>query len=250
MSDLHSLTCEHVSKRFGGFYALKNVSLSVRQGSIHGLIGPNGAGKSTLFNILTKFLKPTSGTIRLNGRDITAMEASDVANLGLVRSFQISAIFNSFSVLENVKVALLRQRGLNLDFWSSDRKLSSYDEQAMRLLSEVGLSDYADEVAGALPYGRKRALELATTLAMDPRVMLLDEPTAGMPHDEVDRIVRLIQSIRADRTIILVEHNLSVVEGLCDTITVLARGEILAEGTYRQIAKDPVVAAAYLGTDE
>jgi branched-chain amino acid transport system ATP-binding protein len=215
---------------------------------VHALIGPNGAGKTTCFNLLTKFLQPTRGSIRFKGREITGMRPAQVARLGLVRSFQISAVFAHLSVLENVRVALQRVRGHSFDFWRSEQVLHVFDARARELIDDVGLTAYADTQAGLLSYGRKRALEIATTLALEPEMMLLDEPTAGMTHEDVDRIVALIKRIRAGRTILMVEHNLSVVEGLCDTITVLTRGRVLAEGDYASVSRNPDVVTAYLGT--
>ena len=243
------LETEGLTKEFRGFVAVSDVALKVRRGSIHALIGPNGAGKTTCFNLLTNFLPPTRGKITYNGRDITHMKPAQVARLGLIRSFQISAVFPHISVLENVRVALQRQRGGSFDFWRSESLLRQYDERAMQLLGDVGLTDYVNELAGSLPYGRKRALEIATTLAMDPEMMLLDEPTAGMTHDDVDRIVALVKRVAVGRTVLLVEHNLKVVQGLCDRITVLARGQVLAEGDYASVSANPEVIAAYLGTD-
>ena len=243
------LETEGLSKEFRGFAAVSDVSLRVARGTIHGLIGPNGAGKTTCFNLLTRFLEPTRGTIRYDGRDITRLAPAAVARLGLVRSFQISAVFPQLSVLENVRLALQRQRGASLDFWRSEAVLRRFDDRAEALLGEVGLSGYAHASAGSLPYGRKRALEIATTLALDPKVMLLDEPTAGMTHEDVDRIVALVRRVAQGRTVLMVEHNLKVVEGLCDRITVLTRGRILAEGTYAEVSRHPEVVAAYLGTD-
>ncbi|MBY0337492.1 MAG: ABC transporter ATP-binding protein [Acetobacteraceae bacterium] len=243
------LETQGMTKEFRGFVAVQDVNLKVRRGTIHGLIGPNGAGKTTCFNLLTKFLPVTRGTIRYDGRDITAMKPAEVARLGLVRSFQISAVFPHLSVLENVRMALQRQRGGSFDFWRAESLLRQYDAQAMALLEDVGLTEYAKLPAGQLPYGRKRALEIATTLAMNPTMMLLDEPTAGMTHEDVDRIVTLVRRVAAGRTVLLVEHNLKVVEGLCDTITVLTRGQVLAEGDYGTVSRNPEVQAAYLGTD-
>jgi branched-chain amino acid transport system ATP-binding protein len=243
------LETEGLTKEFLGFVAVGDVSLKVRRGSIHGLIGPNGAGKTTCFNLLTKFLQPSRGSIRFDGRDITRMKPAEVARLGLVRSFQISAVFPHLSVLENVRVALQRARGGSFDFWRSDSLLRQYDDRAMELLEDVGLIGYAHRPAGELPYGRKRALEIATTLALDPVMMLLDEPTAGMTAEDVDRIVSLIRRVAQGRTVLMVEHNLKVVEGLCDTITVLTRGRVLAEGNYAAVSGNPEVVAAYLGTD-
>ena len=239
-----------LTKRFGAFAAVDGVDLRVEDGSIHALIGPNGAGKTTCFNLLSKFLQPTAGTIRFAGRDITQAAPENVARLGLVRSFQISAVFASMSVLENVRLALQRASGESYDFWRSERGLAVFDEKARGLLDDVGLSDVAASPAGVLPYGRKRALELAATLALEPRLMLLDEPTAGMAAADVERIVALIRRVRAGRTIVIVEHNLSVVADLCDRITVLARGRVLAEGDYAAVSADPAVRTAYLGAED
>lgn len=243
------LQTDGLTKEFLGFTAVGDVSLKIRRGSIHGLIGPNGAGKTTCFNLLTKFLPPTRGTIQFNGRDITRMKPAEVARLGLVRSFQISAVFPHLTVLENVRVALQRARGNSFDFWRSDAVLRQYDARARELLEDVGLGNSAGLLAGQLPYGRKRALEIATTLALDPVMMLLDEPTAGMTAEDVDRIVALVRRVAQGRTVLMVEHNLKVVEGLCDTITVLTRGRVLAEGDYGSVSRNPEVIAAYLGSD-
>jgi branched-chain amino acid transport system ATP-binding protein len=237
-----------LTREFGGFVAVDGVALKVRTGSIHALIGPNGAGKTTCFNLLTKFLAPTRGTIHFKGRDITRLRPAQVARLGLVRSFQISAVFPHLTALENVRIALQRARGASFDFWRSEKTLNVYNDRAHELLFDVGLSEYVDTVVAQLPYGRKRALEIATTLALDPEMLLLDEPTAGMAHDDVHRIVELIVRVRSGRTILMVEHNLSVVEGLCDIITVLTRGRVLAEGDYATVSKNPDVIAAYLGS--
>jgi branched-chain amino acid transport system ATP-binding protein len=243
------LETEGLTKEFRGFVAVSDVALRVTRGSIHGLIGPNGAGKTTCFNLLTKFLPPTRGAIRYDGRDITGMKPAEVARLGLVRSFQISAVFPNLTVLENVRVALQRARGGSFDFWRSESLLKSFDDRAMALLEDVGLTGYARHHAGELPYGRKRALEIATTLALDPVMLLLDEPTAGMTHEDVDRIIALVRRVAVGRTVLLVEHNLKVVSGLCDTITVLTRGRVLAEGDYAAVSGNPEVQAAYLGSD-
>jgi branched-chain amino acid transport system ATP-binding protein len=242
------LETQGLTREFGGFVAVNNVALRVCAGTIHALIGPNGAGKTTCFNLLTKFLQPTHGTIRFQGRDITACRPAEVARLGLVRSFQISAVFSNLTALENVRLALQRGRGGSFDFWRSEDVLHGYDGRARTLLEEVGLGSDANTPAVNLSYGRKRALEIATTLALDPAMMLLDEPTAGMTHEDVDRVVALIRRVRQGRTILMVEHNLSVVEGLCDTITVLTRGRVLAEGDYAAVSANPEVVAAYLGS--
>ena len=242
-----ALQAKGLTKEFKGFVAVKDVDLSVEKGSIHALIGPNGAGKTTCFNLLTKFLQPTRGTITYEDRDITRMKPTDIARLGMVRSFQISAIFPDLSVLQNVRVALQRMRGESYDFWRSDKILSRLDDQARGHLDEVGLTGLSDERAAALPYGRKRALEIATTLALSPDMLLLDEPMAGMGREDVELISKLIRRIAKNRTVLMVEHNLSVVADLSDRITVLARGEILAEGSYAEISKAPEVVEAYIG---
>ena len=242
------LETEGLTKEFRGFVAVKDVTLRVRRGSIHALIGPNGAGKTTCFNLLTHFLTPTRGRIRFQGRDITGSSPAVIARLGLVRSFQISAVFPHLTVLENVRVALQRRRGSSFDFWRSERVLEALDERALALIQAVGLADLAETAAVELPYGRKRALEIATTLALEPEMMLLDEPTAGMTHEDVERISALIKRVAANRTVLMVEHNLSVVENLSDHITVLARGEVLAEGDYQSVSRNPDVIQAYMGS--
>ncbi len=242
------LETDGLTKEFRGFVAVKDVALRIRRGTIHGLIGPNGAGKTTCFNLLTKFLTPTRGRITYGGREITRARPADIARLGLVRSFQISAVFLSLTALENVRLALQRKRGNSFDFWRSDRVLDSLNAQAQELLDAVGLSAFADTTAAELPYGRKRALEIATTLALEPETMLLDEPTAGMGHEDVDRIAALIKRVAQNRTVLMVEHNLKVVEHLSHHITVLARGEVLAEGDYGAVSRHPQVVEAYMGT--
>ncbi|MGH6815714.1 MAG: ABC transporter ATP-binding protein [Hyphomicrobiaceae bacterium] len=241
------LTTEGLTKEFAGFVAVNGVNLSARRGTIHALIGPNGAGKTTCFNLLTKFLTPTRGRIFYKGKEITKAMPADIARMGLVRSFQISAVFGRLSVLDNVRIALQRERGASFDFWRSKQLLDAYNERAMELIEAVGLTAFAHIAAVELPYGRKRALEIATTLALDPEMMLLDEPTAGMGHEDVGRIAALIKRVARGRTVLMVEHNLSVVADLSDTITVLARGQVLAEGPYEQVSKDPQVIQAYMG---
>jgi branched-chain amino acid transport system ATP-binding protein len=236
-----------LTKEFKGFVAVKDVSLSVRRGTIHALIGPNGAGKTTCFNLLTHFLTPTRGQIFFNSDDITGSRPATIARKGLVRSFQISAVFPHLTVLENVRIALQRKRGLSFDFWRSERTLKELDARAVELIDAVGLAGFEGTAAVELPYGRKRALEIATTLALEPEMMLLDEPTAGMGHEDVERVAALIKRVSANRTVLMVEHNLSVVSTLADHITVLARGEILAQGDYATVSKNPAVVEAYLG---
>ncbi|HEX8012935.1 MAG TPA: ABC transporter ATP-binding protein [Casimicrobiaceae bacterium] len=247
MADDIILQTRGLTKEFKGFVAVNGVDLDVRRGTIQALIGPNGAGKTTCFNLLTHFLTPTSGQIVFNGREITGFSAAAIARMGMVRSFQISATFPHLTVLENVRIALQGKRGSSFDFWRSARVLSALDHRAEELLEAVGLTGFSKTLAVELPYGRKRALEIATTLALDPEMMLLDEPTAGMTHEDVERITALIKKVALNRTVLMVEHNLSVVSTLADHITVLARGEILAQGDYASVSKNPDVIQAYLG---
>ncbi|HRA62526.1 MAG TPA: ABC transporter ATP-binding protein [Burkholderiaceae bacterium] len=250
MSQEIILETRDLTKEFKGFVAVDRVSLKVRRGSIHALIGPNGAGKTTFFNLLTKFLPVTSGQILYNGHDITAEKPVQVARRGMVRSFQISAVFPHLTVLENVRVGLQRKLGTSFHFWKPESTLHALNARAMELLESVDLASFADTLTVELPYGRKRALEIATTLALDPELMLLDEPTQGMGHEDVGRVVELIRKVAANRTVLMVEHNMSVIANLSDTITVLARGSVLAEGPYEQVSKDPKVLEAYVGTAE
>ena len=247
MADDVILATEGLTKEFKGFTAVDGVALKVTRGTIHALIGPNGAGKTTCFNLLTKFLTPTRGRIVYNGRDITGASPASIARMGLARSFQISAVFPHLTVLENVRIALQRRRGESFDFWRAERVLDELNARARELLDAVGLAAYEAAVAVELPYGRKRALEIATTLALDPELMLLDEPTAGMAHEDVERVAALVKKVAANRTVLMVEHNLGVVEHLSDHITVLARGEVLAEGDYASVSRNPQVVEAYLG---
>ena len=242
------LQTQQLTKEFKGFVAVDRVDLKVRRGTIHAMIGPNGAGKTTCFNLLTKFIKPTSGSILFNGQDITTDAPAQIARRGIIRSFQISAVFPHLSVLENVRVALQRKLGTSFHFWRSEKSLDSLNGQAMDLLKAVDLEPYADTVTVELSYGRKRALEIATTLAMDPELMLLDEPTQGMGLEDVDRIRQLIKKVAANRTVLMVEHNMSVVASIADTITVLQRGATLAEGPYADVSKNPAVIEAYMGS--
>jgi branched-chain amino acid transport system ATP-binding protein len=237
-----------LTKEFRGFVAVDGVSLAVQRGTVHALIGPNGAGKTTLFNLITKFLEPSAGSIRFKGQDITHTRAADLPERGMVRSFQISAVFPHLSVLENVRVALQRPTGISFHFWKAESSLHHLNERAEELLEAVGLADYTRHQAAELPYGRKRALEIATTLALDPDTLLLDEPMAGMTSEDIARISELIRRIAKDRTIIMIEHQMKVVADLSDTITVLSRGRILAEGPYETVSEHPDVIEAYMGT--
>jgi branched-chain amino acid transport system ATP-binding protein len=235
-------------KAFKGFIAVDGVSLRVRRGEVHALIGPNGAGKTTFFNLLTKFLQPTSGAILYHGKNITREKPADIARRGIVRSFQICAVFPHLTVLENVRVALQRSLGTSFYFWRSEKSLARLDDRALRLLAEVRLEEWAHALAADLSYGRKRALELATTLALDPELMLLDEPTQGMGHEDVSHVTRLIKQVSANRTVLMVEHNMSVVSSIADTISVLQRGRVIAAGPYAEVSKNPQVVEAYMGT--
>ena len=249
-SDDTLLETRRLTKEFKGFVAVSQVDMKVQRGHIHALIGPNGAGKTTYFNLLTKFLIPTSGQILFKGQDITLEKPAQIARRGVIRSFQISATFPHLTVLQNVRIGLQRQLGTSLHFWKSERSLEGLNERAMQLLDTVGLADVADYVTVELPYGRKRALEIATTLAMEPELMLLDEPTQGMGHEDVERVTDLIKKVSANRTILMVEHNMSVVARIADTISVLQRGQIIAEGPYEVVSKNPQVLEAYMGSAE
>jgi branched-chain amino acid transport system ATP-binding protein len=242
------LETQELVKTFKGFVAVDGVSLCVRRGEVHALIGPNGAGKTTFFNLLTKFLQPTSGTIFYRGENITRENSADIARRGIVRSFQICAVFQHLTVLENVRVALQRSLGTSFYFWRSQTSLTKLDPRAMQLLAEVRLDTWAHTLAADLPYGRKRALELATTLALEPDLMLLDEPTQGMGHEDVSRVTQLIKQVSAHRTVLMVEHNMSVVASIADTISVLQRGRVIAAGPYAQVSKNPQVIEAYMGS--
>jgi branched-chain amino acid transport system ATP-binding protein len=242
------LETKNLTKEFKGFTAVNDVNFRVQRGHIHALIGPNGAGKTTCFNLLTKFLVPTSGHILFNGRDITGARPAQIARMGIIRSFQISAVFPHLTVLQNVRIGLQRELGTSFRFWQSERSLSSLDERAGQLLAEVDLTSFADTITVDLPYGRKRALEIATTLAMEPELMLLDEPTQGMGHEDVHRVTELIKKVSVGRTILMVEHNMNVVSGICDKISVLQRGAMLAEGSYAEVSRNPQVMEAYMGT--
>lgn len=246
----HDLILEtrQLGKKFKGFTAVSDVNLSVARGSIHALIGPNGAGKTTCFNLLTKFLVPTSGQILFNGRDITDEAPAQIARRGIIRSFQISAVFPHLTLLENVRLALQRRLGTFYHFWKSERSLEPLNQRACELLAEVGLEHFVDELAVNLPYGHKRALEIATTLSMEPELMLLDEPTQGMGHEDVQKVAELIKRVSVGRTVLMVEHNMKVISTIADTITVLQRGAVLAEGSYEEVSANPLVMEAYMGT--
>jgi branched-chain amino acid transport system ATP-binding protein len=247
MDGEYILETRDLVKQFNEFVAVNGVSLRVARGTVHALIGPNGAGKTTVFNLLTRFLPVTRGEIRLRGEEITHVPPAQVARRGMVRSFQVSATFPALTALENVRVALQRRLGTSFHFWRSEATLRTLDDRAAELLDQVGLTEQRDTLTVELPYGRKRALELATTLALEPEVLLLDEPTQGMGHEDVGRVVALIDRVAQGRTVLMVEHNLSVVQDLADRVTVLARGQVLAEGTYDEVSQNPAVLEAYIG---
>lgn len=239
-----------LSKSFSGFAAVQNVDLDILQGAVHALVGPNGAGKTTCFNLLSKFIQPSSGEIYFRDINITKMPPADIARLGMVRSFQISATFPHMTLLDNVRVGLQRQAALAHQFWRPARILKRLDDEAMRFLDLVGLAAEAAQLAVNLPYGHKRALELATTLAMNPQLLLLDEPTQGLGHEDVEQVTELIRRVSAGRTVLMVEHNMSVISRICDRVTVMQRGEVLAEGSYAEVSQNPQVIAAYMGEPE
>ncbi len=244
------LETQGLTKEFKGFVAVNQVNLKVRRGQIHALIGPNGAGKTTFFNLLTKFIAPTRGKILFQGSDITHEKPAQTARRGIVRSFQISAVFPHMTVLENVRAALQRRLGTSFHFWKPERSLFGLHERALQMLREVDLQDFAHELTVNLPYGRKRALELATTMALEPQLMLLDEPTQGMGHEDVSRVTQLIKKASEGRTILMVEHNMNVVSSIADRITVLQRGTVIADGPYSEVSRNPLVIEAYMGSAE
>ena len=247
MSDV-ILEAKQLTKEFSGFVAVSDVNLQVKAGTIHALIGPNGAGKTTCFNLLTKFITPTAGQIIYKGQDITHKSSAEIARIGMVRSFQISAVFPHLSVLENVRLALQQRTGTSMHFWKSEKTLNHLNDEAMTYIEQVGLENYAKDTAVSLPYGRKRALEIATTLGMSPDLMLLDEPTQGMGHEDVEKVTQLIKKVAAGRTVLMVEHNMKVVSSIVDTITVLQRGKIIASGNYAEVSNNPQVIEAYMGS--
>ncbi len=242
------LRARGLSRAFRGFLAVDGVDLDVAEGSVHALVGPNGAGKTTLFNLLTGFLKPTAGSVLLQGRrELAGRSPEAISRLGVARSFQITSLFAELTPCQPVELALASPTGLGWRFWRSDRALARFSGPAAELLGQVGLAAHGDVPAGSLSYGRKRALELALALALNPKVLLLDEPTAGMGVEDVDRIIELIRGIRAGRTVVMVEHNMNVVASLADRVTVLQHGKVLVEGPYADIRHDPRVITAYLG---
>ena len=241
------LETHELTKEFAGFRAVDRVSIALDDGRVHALVGPNGAGKTTLFHMLTGFVKPTSGRIVALDRDITALPPDRISRLGLARSFQITSLFEHRSVLEHVVLALQSGDPVSYRFWRSERAVERYRPGAARILAEVGLADVAARPAGTLPYGQKRALELGLALALEPRLLLLDEPTSGMSLEDVRRTIALIQSVRQGRTVVLVEHNMGVVAELADRVIVMQQGRIIADGAYEQVRRDPAVIAAYLG---
>ena len=248
MTDETLLQTRSLTKEFRGFRAVSDVDIVVQTGTVHALVGPNGAGKTTLFNLLTGFLEPSSGTIEYDGHDITGKRPEDIAHLGIARSFQITSLFDALTLREHLELALASRTGLGMRFWQSVTRFSRFDDRATALLDQVGLADLSGLPAGSLAYGQKRALELALALALDPKLLLLDEPTAGMGVEDVDRTIALVKQVAEGRTVVLVDHNMHVVGSLADTVTVLQSGQVLAEGPYEQVRQDPRVVEAYLGT--
>ena len=236
-----------LSKSFRGFQAVNAVDLEVHEGGVHALVGPNGAGKTTLFNLLTGFLKPSAGTITVFDQDITGLQPEQIARLGVARSFQITSLFENLTPREHVELALQGLTSQGLRFWRSEKLLGRHRTLVDDLLDQVGLADLADRPSGLLAYGQKRALEMALVLALDPKVMLLDEPTAGMGLEDVDRTIELVRRISEGRTVVFVDHNMHVVGSLANRVTVLQQGEILAEGSYDEVRNDQRVITAYLG---
>ncbi|RIK88129.1 MAG: ABC transporter ATP-binding protein [Hyphomicrobiales bacterium] len=241
------LEARDVSIAFNGFYAVRNVDFALHEGTIHAVIGPNGAGKTTLFNLLTKFLQPTGGSVYYRGQDITGEGPAAIARRGVVRSFQISAVFQGLTVRENIELALLRRSNLQWRLVGHARRNTDLVRRADEILAQFGFDREADTAAANLSYGRKRVLELATTIAMDPDVLLLDEPMAGLGREDIDRVAELILEAAQGRTVLLVEHNMQVVSRLAERITVMVRGEVLTEGSYDEVSKRPEVIAAYTG---
>lgn len=245
-----AITTKGLAKQFRGFRAVggsHGVDLSVATGSLHALVGPNGAGKTTLFHMLSGFTRPSTGTIHINGTDVTGWAPEDIARSGVARSFQITSLFLDLTLLDHLELALQGRDGGGNRFWQSDRRLAAYADEAESLLSQVGLAGLGGQLAATLSYGQKRALELALALALSPRVLLLDEPTAGMGVEDVARTIDLIARIKEDRTVVLVEHNMRVVRTLADRVSVLQFGEVLTEGPYDEVRADPSVISAYLG---
>ena len=242
------ISTRELAKDFHGFRAVDGVNLDVKAGSMHALVGPNGAGKTTLFNLLTGFIQPSEGRILIDDVDVTSMAPEQIAKAGVARSFQITSLFAELSLMNHVELAIQGWSGLGMRFWRSDKRLLAYRDEAHELLRQVGLDDHATKVAGTLSYGQKRALELALALALKPKLLLLDEPTAGMGIEDVARTIDLIARIREGRTVVMVEHNMKVVGSLADRVTVLQFGQILAAGSYDEVRADPRVVTAYLGT--
>jgi branched-chain amino acid transport system ATP-binding protein len=246
-SGIPLLATRSLAKDFRGFRAVDGVDLTITAGAIHALVGPNGAGKTTLFNLLTGFLAPTSGSILYRGKDITGKTPEQIVHLGIARSFQITSLFDQLTGLEHLELALASPTGLGMRFWRSERRMGQFRGRSLELIDEVGLARLADKPAGSLAYGQKRALELALALALDPSLLLLDEPTAGMGLEDVDRTIALVKQVAKGRTVVFVDHNMHVVGSLADRVTVLQQGRILAEGSYEQVRLDDKVIIAYLG---
>jgi branched-chain amino acid transport system ATP-binding protein len=241
------LVVRGLTKEFRGFRAVDNVDLRVEEGTVHALVGPNGAGKTTFFNMLTGFITPTAGQILFSGEDVTRLPPEEMTRRKMARSFQVTSLFEHLTALEHVTLALQSATNMGYRFWQSEKRLNQFNDDARTILNRVGLADVARRQAGSLPYGQKRALEMALVLALEPRLLLLDEPTAGMSMDDVGRMIALIKQVRVGKSVVLVEHNMGVVSELADRVTVLQRGTVLAEGTYAEVRDNPKVIDAYLG---
>jgi branched-chain amino acid transport system ATP-binding protein len=242
-----ALETRDLSKDFAGFRAVDRVTIALDDGKIHALVGPNGAGKTTLFHMLTGFVRPSAGAIHAFGVDVTGLPPDRISRMGVARSFQITSLFDRRTALQHVVLALHVADPVSLRFWTSERALLRYRDRAMAILDEVGLTGVASRTAASLPYGQKRALELALALALEPKLLLLDEPTSGMGLEDLRRTIALIRHVHAGRTVLIVEHNMGVVAELADRVIVMQQGRVIADGTYEDVRHDPAVVTAYLG---
>ena len=237
-------------KSFGSTEIIRGVNLSVEQGERHAIIGPNGAGKSTLYNLITAKYVPTAGRIRLRGEDVTGRPPYEINRKGLARSFQVTNIFPRMSVFENVRCGALWALNYRYSFWHDVDRLDDVNERSLRVLNDIGMAARADVPAGVLSYAEQRALEIGITIAGGANIVMLDEPTAGMNRSETAHTVELVRRITENKTLLMVEHDMSVVFGLADRISVLVYGEIIASGPPEEIRGNPAVREAYLGEAE
>jgi len=244
-----AIEIKDVQKSFGNISIIRDLNLTVNQGERHALIGPNGAGKSTTFNLISGYIKPTSGTVKLRGEEIAGLPPYQINRRGLSRSFQVTNVFANMSVWENLRCAVLWTAKHHYAFWKNVDNLPEVRERTAQVLSEIGLASRRDVPAGLLTYAEQRALEIGITIAGGANVILLDEPTAGMSHAETERAVELIRRLTEGRTLMIVEHDMSVVFGLADRISVLVYGHVIATGTPEEIRANPKVKEAYLGEE-